>query len=98
MLHLRQVFAAKTAEFCETLSAILVGKVAFYDNDRCGSHRSMVSAPRSSFGLCRGTAPVVVAVWELRRCSSLCREREGCRSCRSRCATGLRSSRVYHVS
>ena len=33
MLHLRQVFtAAKTAEFCEVLSAILGVKVAFYDN------------------------------------------------------------------
>ena len=71
MLHLRQVFAAKTAEFCETLSAILGGKVAFYDNDRCGSHRSMISAP------------VAVAVRERSGCSSLHREREGRRNCHS---------------
>ena len=32
MLHLRQMFAAKTAEFREALSAILGVKVAFYDN------------------------------------------------------------------
>ena len=32
MLRLRQVFAAKTAEFREALSAILGVKVAFYDN------------------------------------------------------------------
>ena len=32
MLRLRQVFAAKTAEFCEALSAILGIKVTFYDN------------------------------------------------------------------
>jgi len=32
MLRLRQVFAAKTAEFREVLSAILSVKVAFYDN------------------------------------------------------------------
>jgi len=32
MLPLRQVFAAKTAEFCEALLAILGRKVAFYDN------------------------------------------------------------------
>jgi mitotic spindle assembly checkpoint protein MAD1 len=32
MLRLRQVFAAKTAEFREVLSAILGIKVAFYDN------------------------------------------------------------------
>jgi mitotic spindle assembly checkpoint protein MAD1 len=32
MLRLRQVFAAKTAEFHEALSAILGVKVAFYDN------------------------------------------------------------------
>ena len=32
MLRLRQVFAAKTAEFHEALSAILGIKVAFYDN------------------------------------------------------------------
>ncbi len=32
MLRLRQVFAAKTAEFREALSAILGIKVAFYDN------------------------------------------------------------------
>jgi mitotic spindle assembly checkpoint protein MAD1 len=31
-MHLRQVFAAKTAQFCETLSAILGVNVAFYDN------------------------------------------------------------------
>jgi mitotic spindle assembly checkpoint protein MAD1 len=31
-MRLRQVFAAKTAEFCEALSAILGVKVAFYDN------------------------------------------------------------------
>ena len=31
-LSLRQVFAAKTAEFREALSAILGVKVAFYDN------------------------------------------------------------------
>jgi len=87
MLHLRQVFTAKTAEFCETLSAILGGKVTFYNNDRCGSHRSMISVPCSSFGLCHGMAPrmalVAVAVWELCRCSSLRREREGHRNCHS---------------
>jgi mitotic spindle assembly checkpoint protein MAD1 len=32
MLRLRQVFAAKTAEFCKALSAILGVKVAFHDN------------------------------------------------------------------
>jgi mitotic spindle assembly checkpoint protein MAD1 len=32
MLRLRQVFAAKTAEFREALSAIVGVKVAFYDN------------------------------------------------------------------
>ncbi|KAI9432343.1 mitotic checkpoint protein-domain-containing protein [Lactarius indigo] len=32
MLRLRQVFAGKTAEFCEALSAILGVKLAFYDN------------------------------------------------------------------
>ncbi|KAI0294902.1 mitotic checkpoint protein-domain-containing protein [Multifurca ochricompacta] len=32
MLRLRQVFTAKTAEFRETLSAILGVKIAFYDN------------------------------------------------------------------
>jgi len=32
LLRLRQVFAAKTAEFREALSAILGVKVAFYDN------------------------------------------------------------------
>jgi len=32
MLRLRQVFAAKMAEFCEALSAILSVKVAFYNN------------------------------------------------------------------
>jgi len=34
MLRLRQVFAAKTAEFREALSAILGVKVAFYDNGK----------------------------------------------------------------
>jgi len=32
MLRLRQVFAAKSAEFREALSAILGVKIAFYDN------------------------------------------------------------------
>lgn len=32
LLRLRQVFAAKTAEFREALSAILGVKIAFYDN------------------------------------------------------------------
>jgi mitotic spindle assembly checkpoint protein MAD1 len=34
MLRLRQAFAAKTAEFRETLLAILAIKVAFYDNEQ----------------------------------------------------------------
>ena len=39
MLRLRQVFAAKTAEFREALSAILGVKVAFYDNGQRSEER-----------------------------------------------------------
>jgi hypothetical protein len=34
--------------------------------DRCGSRRSMILVPRSSFGLCRRTVLVVAAVREQR--------------------------------
>jgi hypothetical protein len=49
------VFAAKTAEFCKALSAILGVKVAFHDNGGCGPRRSTPSAPRLSFSPRRGT-------------------------------------------
>ncbi|KAI9432339.1 hypothetical protein H4582DRAFT_2061858 [Lactarius indigo] len=43
MLRLQQVFASKTAEFREVLSAILGAKLAFYDN---GQVRSTTLVPR----------------------------------------------------
>ena len=86
MLCLTQAFPAKTAEFRETLSAILGVKVTSYDNEQVRSRRSMISVPHSSFSLYRGTPPRTVAavgVRERRGCSSLRREREGRRNCLS---------------
>ncbi|KAI9432372.1 hypothetical protein H4582DRAFT_2113167 [Lactarius indigo] len=50
ILHLRQVFASKTAEFREALSAILDVKLAFYDN---GQVRGTTPVPHSYSSLLR---------------------------------------------
>ncbi|KAI9438901.1 hypothetical protein H4582DRAFT_1945385 [Lactarius indigo] len=59
MLRLQQVFASKTAEFREALSAILGAKLAFYDNgqDGGGGEARMQVAHRSCCSSC-GTGSI----------------------------------------
>jgi hypothetical protein len=70
-LRLSQVFAAKTAEFCEPLSPILGIKVVF----SVGAGHVAIRSRR------RGTLPLQVAVRRQRECSLLHRARKNRRSC-----------------